>query len=75
MDPTKALEAKERGNEFFKAGDFPGAIKAYTEAIERDPTNAPYYSNRAAAFMKVADFGYAYKDCEKCLELDPTFGK
>lgn len=75
MDPAKALEAKEKGNEFFKAGDFPSAIKSYTEAIERDPTNAPYYSNRAAAFMKVADFGYAYKDCEKCIELDPTFVK
>jgi len=74
-DPQKALEAKEKGNEYFQNGDFPNAIKLYTEAIERDPTNAPFYSNRAAALMKLADFGYAFRDCEKCIELDPTFVK
>jgi stress-induced-phosphoprotein 1 len=33
LDPEKAAEAKQIGNEKFKAGDFPGAITHYTEAI------------------------------------------
>ena len=53
LDPAKGLEAKERGNEKFKAGDFPAAITEYTEAVKRDPTNAVYYNNRAAAYMKL----------------------
>jgi len=75
QDPKLALEAKERGNDAFRGGEFPKAIAAYSEAIERDPGNASFYSNRAAAYLKLADFGYALKDCEKCIELDPTFTK
>ena len=53
LDPAKGLEAKERGNEKFKGGDFPAAIAEYSEAIKRDPTNAVYYNNRSAAYMKL----------------------
>lgn len=31
MDPTKALEAKERGNDHFRAGQWPKAIDEYEE--------------------------------------------
>ncbi len=75
LDPAKAAEAKERGNEKFKAGDFSGAMEAYTEAIKRDPTNAVYYGNRASAATKIMDFGRAMEDCEKALELDPKYVK
>lgn len=56
-DPVKGAEAKERGNEAFKAGDFPKAIAEYSEAIKRDPVNAVYYANRAAAKIKLMDWG------------------
>ena len=75
LNPEKAAEAKARGNEKFKAGSFPEAIKEYSEAIARDPTNAVYYNNRAAAYTKLADFGRAKEDCEKALELDPSYVK
>lgn len=52
-DPAKAAEAKERGNEAFKAGNFKLAIEEYSEAIKRDPDAAVYYANRAAARCKV----------------------
>lgn len=37
IDPEKAEAARGEGNEAFKAGDFAGAVKHYSEAIKRQP--------------------------------------
>lgn len=75
IDPELALAAKNEGNDFFKASDFPKAVERYTEAIKRDPKNAVYYANRAAAYTKLTSFVEAKRDCEKALELDPKYVK
>jgi len=75
LDPEKGKEAKAAGNDKFKAGDWPGAIKDYSEAIKRDPEQSVYYNNRAAAYMKLMDFGRAMDDCKKAIEIDPKFIK
>lgn len=75
IDPELALAAKNEGNDFFKAADFPKAVERYTEAIKRDPKNAVYYANRAAAYTKLTSFVEAKRDCEKALELDPKYVK
>jgi stress-induced-phosphoprotein 1 len=75
IDPVKGVEAKERGNDFFRAGDFPSAIKEYEEAVKRDPTNAAYYNNLAAALVKIMDFNGAKAAVEKSLERDPKYVK
>lgn len=75
INPELAAEAKERGNELFRAGNFPGAIKEYEEAIKREPTNAAYYNNLAASLVKIMDFNGAKAAVEKSLHYDSKYVK
>jgi stress-induced-phosphoprotein 1 len=75
INPEKAEEHRNVGNELFQKGDFPGAIKEYNEGLRRDPKSVKILSNRAATYIKLMEFNTALKDADKCIEIDPTFVK
>jgi len=73
INPEKAEEARLEGKEYFTKGDWPNAVKAYSEMIKRAPEDARGYSNRAAALSKLMSFPEAVKDAEIAVKLDPNF--
>ena len=75
IDPVKAEEHRQKGNDLFKEGAFPAALKEYEEGIKRDPKAVAIYSNRCATYIKLMEFATALKDADKCLELDSKFVK
>jgi stress-induced-phosphoprotein 1 len=75
IDPVKAEEHRQAGNKLFEGGDYPGAVKEYTEGLKRDPNSKAIYSNRCAAYIKLMEWNYGLKDAEKALQIDPAFVK
>lgn len=75
-DKEKALEAKNKGNQFFSRQKFEEAIECYSEAIALCPENdvengAIYFSNRAACFLMLNNNERTIEDCTNSLSLVP----
>ncbi|KAF9918636.1 RNA polymerase II-associated protein 3 [Lobosporangium transversale] len=70
VDPAGANAEKEKGNEFFKKGDFRKAVEHYSASMALDPFNAVLPINRAMALLKLKRFAEAENDCSLGLKLD-----
>ncbi|EEF45244.1 hsp70-Hsp90 organizing protein 1 [Ricinus communis] len=69
------VSLKDKGNEFFKAGNYLKAAALYTQAIKLDPSNPTLYSNRAAAFLQLVKLNKALADAEMTITLNPQWEK
>lgn len=67
--------SKDLGNNAFKAGDFVGAIKHYSDALKETPNDHTILGNRAAAYQNSAQYAAALADAERCIEIKPDWGK
>jgi stress-induced-phosphoprotein 1 len=63
-----AKAAKERGAELYKKRDFPGAVAAFTEALELAPDDISLLTNRAAVHIESGDYAAAVGDGEAAVE-------
>jgi len=75
INPGLSEQARMEGNDHFKAGRYPEAIKSYSESIKRLPDDKVSYTNRATAYIKLGEIPHAIKDCDKALELDDKYVK
>ena len=73
VDPVKAEEARELGQNKFQEADWPGAVEAFTEMTKRAPDDARGFSNRAAALIKLMAFPQAVQDCDEAVKRDPKY--
>ncbi|KAG5441357.1 Mitochondrial import receptor subunit TOM70 [Clonorchis sinensis] len=75
-----AIALKNRGNKFFKAGQYAKAIQLYDEGLEVCPEDAvqeraALFQNRAAAKENQRQYESAIVDCTSALELSPRYLK
>jgi stress-induced-phosphoprotein 1 len=70
-----ALEAKNKGNAAFSAGNYQDAVKHFSEAISLDPNNHVLYSNRSAAYASLKQYKEALNDANTTIKLKPDWAK
>ncbi|EKF27750.1 TPR-repeat-containing chaperone protein DNAJ, putative [Trypanosoma cruzi marinkellei] len=70
---AKFIQAcRERGNRCMRNKEYEAAVKAYSEAIERDPENDIILCNRAAAYFLLNQYTLTLMDCESVLSRSPS---
>lgn len=70
-----AEDAKQRGNDFYRSGEYEKAIEFYTQAINLQPQCAVYYGNRSAALMMLDKYSQALDDCTRSVQRDEKYTK
>lgn len=60
---------RDKGVSFFKSGNYPAAVNAFTTALRFNPKMPSLYSNRAACHLKTRNFFKCIEDCSKAMDL------
>ena len=66
------VEFLDRGNKLMEAGDFDGAVAAFSEAITHDPNDAMAFADRGLALIWAGHEDTAVTDLERAAQLDAS---
>ncbi|KAJ3231217.1 Dynein assembly factor 4, axonemal [Chytriomyces hyalinus] len=69
VDEKNPIFLKDKGNAFFKTGNYQGAINAYTAALDLDPQFSSCLSNRAVCHLKLGAYNDCIQDCTAALSV------
>lgn len=77
LSPTpvsdKHAAAVSEATRMFKEGDFAGAYKRFSDALDLRPVDAGVLSNRAACAMMLGWLTRALSDCGRASDADPVY--
>ncbi|GIL60217.1 hypothetical protein Vafri_14829 [Volvox africanus] len=63
------LFLKDKGDKMYKAGNYSGALNAYSRAIQLDDCHAAVRTNRAACRLALGEAAGCVEDCDRAWEL------
>jgi tetratricopeptide (TPR) repeat protein len=71
INPRNAVAYNNRGNVYYRKGDYDQAISDFDQAIRLDRRYTPAYVNRGIAYNDKGDYGRAIVDYNEAIRLDP----
>jgi len=74
-NPDDAVTYRARGYASSSFGDFEGAVRDFSKAIEIDPGQAEAYVIRGLARIVLGDYGGAIRDSDIAIGLDPGYAE
>ena len=75
LNPKDVTSYNNRGNAYFRKGDYDRAIVDYDRAIWLDPKYAFAYNNRGNAYSGKGDYDQAIADTNEAIRLDSKFAE
>ena len=69
--PVPFVEAGRAGNAAYGAGDYPGALAAYKEAVAKNPADAESWSNMGQIMVRLGQVSEAVPAFNRAIQLNP----
>ena len=70
---NQAIFYNNRGEVYYRKGEYDRAIADYDQALRLDPDYAGVYNNRGLAYLNTGEYDRAIANYDQALRLDPEF--